>query len=187
VSWIATAAAIAAAGAALYAYRAGRAAALQAQAQAPRDRAVHGAPMRLTVIDGLVRTGSSDTPCQYAFLVSVLNDSGSTCTFTRMGLRVHYRTPAKFCCSIDVPFSASAEPGGTRTGEVTLRLPLLLEAGRSLTGWAHFGAADVVPADCTIDSYAVVMHGSGGESLVAPVPVVTFVNRSAPGGNSERL
>jgi hypothetical protein len=171
VSWVAAAAALVAVGAAVYAHRAGRAAA--ALAQPPKE--VRGAPFRLSVLDALVRTGPPDTPWHYACLVSVLNDSGSTCTFTKLGLRVHYRTPANFCCSLDVPMPVSIDAGGMRTGEVTLRLPLVLEGGRTLTGWARFETVNVVPADCTIDGYAIVLQGSGGESFVTPIPVVTFV------------
>jgi hypothetical protein len=174
---VAAAAALVAVGAALYAYRVGRAAALVAQA--PKD--IRGAPFRLSVLDALIRTGPPDTPWHYAFLASVLNDSGSTCTFTKLSLRVNYRTQANFCCSLDVPMPASIEAGGMRTGEVTLRLPLVLEGGRTLTGWAHFETVNVVPADCTVDSYAIVLQGSGGESFVTPVPVVTLVERGERG------
>jgi hypothetical protein len=171
---VAAAAAVVAVGAALYVYRAARAAALPAQT--PAD--VRGAPFRMSVLDALIRTGPPDMPWSYAFLMSVLNDSGSTCTFTKLGLRVNYRTPANFCCSLDVPMPISTDAGEMRTGEVTLRLPLVLEGGRSLTGWAHFETVNVVPADCTVDGYAIVLHGSGGEYFVTPVPVVTLVERS---------
>jgi hypothetical protein len=174
---VAAAAALVAVGAALYAHRAGRAAALLAETPA----SVRGAPFRLSVLDALIRTGPPDTPWHYAFLLSVLNDSGSTCTFTKLALRVSYRTPAHFCCSLDVPMPVSIDAGGMRTGEVTLRLPLVLEGGRTLAGWAHFETVNVVPADCTVDGYAIVLHGSGGESFVTPVPVVTLVERSETG------
>jgi hypothetical protein len=180
VSWVAAGSALLAVAAALYAYRAGRAAALLAQ---PQQKDVRGAPLRLSVLDALIRTGPPDTAWHYAFLLSVLNDSGSTCTFTRLALRVHYRTPANFCCALDVPMPASIDAGEMRTGEVTLRVPIVLDGGRTLSGWAHFETVNVVPADCTVDSYAIVLQGSGGESFVTPVPVVTLVER----GNSDRV
>jgi hypothetical protein len=180
---VATAAALVAAGAALYTYRAGRAAALLVQA--PKE--LRGAPFRVSVLDALIRTGPPDTPWHCAFLLSVLNDSGSTCTFTKLALRVHYRTPANFCCSLDVPMPASIDAGGMRTGEVTLRLPLVLEGGRTLAGWAQFETTNAVPADCTVDAYAVVLQGSGGESFVTPVPFVTLVERSAVGGDRAEM
>lgn len=172
--WIAVASALIAVAAAYYTYRTARSS-RNAPLWMPPPRARRGSPLAFTVLDADVRLGSPGDAGHYAFLLSIVNDSGIPRTFTGLDLRVRYRTAAQFSGAVDVPMSSSLDPGGSRTGEVTLRLPLALNARQSVIGWAHFTAADVIPRDCRVDGYAIAIRGSAGEQLLAEAQLATVI------------
>jgi len=173
VIWLALASALLAAAAALYAYQVGRRGE-SAMVWAPvSSKTRRGAPLALSVIDGDVRLGHAGEVSRCAFLLSIVNDSGVPRVFTAIDLQVRYRTPANFTGALDVPLNDSLDPGGARTGEVTLRLPLPLGPRQSIIGWAHFATVDLVPRDCRGDGYAIVMKGDGGERLLAEASTAT--------------
>lgn len=177
MSWIAAISAVVAVAAAVHAWR--TAVRLRAAHGRDRDaqsdrRNARGAALVLTVLDANIRLGLRDGSCQYAVLLSVMNGTLIPRTFTAITLRIRYTTASHFAGAVEVPLSTSVDPGGARTGEVTLRLPLTLPPGQALTGWAHFTSPDVVPLDGRVDGYAVVMAGDAGERLMAEVAVSTI-------------
>lgn len=133
----------------------------------------------MTVLDADARLNLPGGMSHYAFLLSIANDSAMPRTFATVALLVRYRTPANFIGAVDVALTATAEPDGSRTGEVTLRLPIALAAHQSLIGWVHFVTGPVVPDGCRIDGYAILMQGDAGEHLAADVTVATVRQGSA--------
>lgn len=173
--WLSVASALLAAAAAVYAYQMGRKGEGAAVWAPVSSKARRGAPLALSVLDGDVRLGQADGISRCAFLLSIVNESGTPRVFTDIGLRVRYRTAANFSGAQDVPLTDSADPGGARTGEVTLRLPLTVNPRQSIIGWAHFATVDLVPRECRVDGYAIVMKGSAGEHLVAEASLTTVI------------
>ena len=171
MTWVAVVAALVAVLAAMASYRAARrrGAAVAYRSPDGRDRA----PMTLRVLDADARLHLAGDRSHYAVLLQVVNASPIPRTFAAVDLRVRYRTAANFVGAADVPLTAAPDPGGARTGEVTLRLPLIVEVEQSLIGWVHFVTGDVVPAGCRVDGYSIVMTGDAGEQLFADVPLTT--------------
>jgi hypothetical protein len=177
VNWIAELSAIVAVAAAVYAWRTVvRLRTAHAREHDPQldRRNARGAALVLTVLDADIRLGLRDGSCQYAVLLSVMNGTLIPRAFTAITLRIRYTTASHFSGAAEVPLSTSVDLGGSRTGEVTLRLPLTLPLGQALTGWAHFTSPEVVPRDGRLDGYAVVMTGDAGERLMAEVTVSTI-------------
>jgi hypothetical protein len=172
VIWLSIASAVVAAAAAVYVFRAGRSApTANVWSVPPKTR--RGAPLVLTVLDGDIRIGQAEERSHYALLLSLTNESVIPRVFTGLDLRVRYRTAANFTGAVDVPLSESADAGGGRTGEVTLRVPLALGAKQSIIGWAHFTTLEVIPRECRVDGYAIAMKGNAGERLLAEATVAT--------------
>jgi hypothetical protein len=181
VIWLSIASALIAVAAALYVFRMGRRTPSATVWSAP-PKARRGAPLVLNVLDADIRMGQAEETSHYAFLLSLANDSAIPRVFTELDLRVRYRTAANFSGAVDVPLSESADAGGGRTGEVTLRLPLVLGARQSIIGWAHFATVDVIPRECRADGYAIAMKGNAGERLLAEATLATVID-----SGSERI
>lgn len=181
MTWIASLAAFVAVAAAIHAWRS--ASRLRAAAGRATAGAARGPALSVSVLDADARLARDGTS-QYALLLAVANGTPVPRTFTAIDLRIQYRTASNFTGAIDVALAGVPDAGGTRTGEITLRLPLTLEAEQVLIGWAHFASGDGlgmtgVPRDARVDGYRVVLTGNTGERLAADATAVTL-RQAAP-------
>ena len=184
MSWLAAISAFVAVAAAVFAWRS--AARLRAEDGTGggryAGRGARGPSLSVTVLDGDIRLDTAAGAGQYALLLSVANGSLVPRVFSSIELHIRCRTATSVTGVVAVPLSDAPDPGGSRTGEVTLRLPLTVDAEQVVIGWAHFAPGDVAPRDGRVDGYSVVLTGDAGERLVAEAGAVTI----RPGGISAR-
>jgi hypothetical protein len=175
VSWLAALSAFVAVAAALHAWRS--AARLRSGLDSGgrfTGGGARGPLLSLTVLDVDIRLDTPAGAGRYALLLSVANGSPVPRVFSSIELHIRCRTASSFTGVVAVPLSDSPDPGGSRTGEVTLRLPLAVDAEQLVIGWAHFATADVAPRDGRVDGYSVVLIGEAGERLFAEAGSVTI-------------
>jgi hypothetical protein len=180
VSWVAALSALVAVAAALHAWQSARR--LRAAARQTGGGA-HGPALSVAILDADIRLDTPAGAGQYALLLAVTNGTPLPRVFTSIDLRIRCRTPSNFTGVVTVPLSAGPDPGGSRTGEITLRLPLTVEAEQVLIGWAHFTSGDVVQRDGRVDGYGVVLIGDAGEQLSAEAGAVIVrqgINATVP-------
>ena len=176
MSWLAAISALVAVAAAVYAWRS--AARLRGERGAGGGRyagsGARGPSLSVTVLDGDIRLDTPAGAGQYALLLSVANGSPVPRVFSSIDLHIRCRTATSLAGVVAVPLSDAPDPGGSRTGEVTLRLPLTVDAEQVVIGWAHFAPGDVAPRDGRVDGYSVALTGDAGDRLVAEAGAVTI-------------
>jgi hypothetical protein len=141
---------IAAAVAVFAAVLAVRAAALVARTVlADQARRLPRHPLDVRVTDGQTRRDLASDSREYAFSVTLSNESPSERRFAAPVLRVTYRTRANFLGAADV----------------TAAEPIAVPAGQTVTTTLRFATRNVIPRHCRIDAYTLLFTDSGGERL----------------------
>ena len=162
--WLSVIPTLVALAAAVFAWRASRAArqAVTAAQHVPRQ---YARGLGVTVVDGRGRRDLTTDARDYAFLLAIENGAGAETTVSDVELRVSYRTRANFCGAVDLAF---AEDGvGSSHLQPRLHVPLRLAAGQTTSGWVEFRTANIIPRHCRVDGYAIIVTDAGGLRTMA--------------------
>ena len=128
-------------------------------AQSRRD------PLVIKVTGGQSRRDLTTDTRDYAFVVTVSNESPSERRFEFPVLRVTYRTRANFLGAVDL---AAAEP-------------LLIPAGQSSSATLRFTTSNVIPRHCRIDAYTLLLTDDTGARIVIDASLASVLQSDTDG------
>ena len=125
-------------------------------------------PNGIRVTAGHTRRDLTTDTRDYAFTVTVPNESSSERQFEPPVLRVTYRTRANFLGAVDL---VSAEP-------------LAVAAGQSVSTTLRFTTSNVIPRHCRIDAYTLLFTDTAGQRFVIDASLSSVLRADTDGPGS---
>ena len=133
-----------------------------------RRRKPHRPSVTVAAVEGLARRGSMNGSREYAFLLTISNNSELAVTMTRIDLRVAYRTREDLCGATDLPLDVNPPLSPYHASHAPLTLPLEMGAHDSSNHWVYFRTrGGAIPHDSRIDGYTVIVSSAEGLRVAA--------------------